>query len=108
MSYRTTKNQRQQWNADRQRRAQATRLRNRMDAQAPDYPAALPDLRIRITVERFDFGHERHELDLRRTNRVDVFAVLIDGKPWKRAGLTAVLEGLRKAFPRVMSPRALA
>lgn len=74
---------------------------------APDSPTDLPEVRMRITVERFDFGHERHEFELRRTNRVDVFAVSIDGKPWKRAGLTAVLEGLRKACPRVMSARAL-
>ena len=78
-----------------------------MQRPAPDYPAPLPELRMRITVERFDFGHERHEFELRRTNRVDVFSVLIDGKPWRRAGLTAVLEGLRKACPRVTSSRAL-
>ncbi len=107
MPYRATRKQNQQWTADRQRRAQATRERNRMERPAPDYPAELPALRMRIVFERFDFGHERHEFELRRTNRVDVFAVLIDGKPWKRAGLTAVLEGLRKACPRVMSSRAL-
>lgn len=107
MSYRTTRKQRQQWNADRQRRAQAARKRNRMEQPAPDYPVALPELRMRITVERFDFGHETHTFELRRTSRVDVFSVLIDGQPWKRAGLTSVLEGLRKACPRVMSARSL-
>ena len=105
MSYRTTRKQRQQWSADRQRRAQATR--NRTDRPAPDYPSMLPELRMRITVERFDFGHETHTLEFRRTNRVDVYAVSIDGLPWKRAGLTAALEGLRKACPRVMSARNL-
>lgn len=107
MSYRTTRKQRQQWNADRQRRAQETRDRNRMERPAPDYPATLPDVRMRIVVERFDFGHERHEFELRRTSRVDVYAVLIDGKPWKRAGLSTVLEGLRKACPRVASARTM-
>lgn len=90
-------------------RLEAMRLgkdRARMERPAPDYPATLPDLRMRITVERLDFGHETHVFELRRTNRVDVYAVLIDGKPWKRAGLSAVLEGLRKACPRVASPRA--
>lgn len=90
-------------------RLEAMRLgkdRARMERPAPDYPATLPDLRMRITVERLDFGHETHVFELRCTNRVDVYAVLIDGKPWKRAGLSAVLEGLRKACPRVMSPRA--
>lgn len=76
-----------------------------MERPAPDYPAELPTLRMRITVERFDFGHERHEFELLRTSRIDVFSVLIDGKPWKRAGLTAVLEGLRKACPRIISAR---
>ncbi len=105
MTYRTTTKQHAQWSADKQRRAQATRDSNRMQRPAPAYPAALPEIRMRITVERLDFGHETHVFELRRTNRVDVFAVVVDGKPWKRAGLTAVLEGLRKACPRVMSGR---
>lgn len=77
-----------------------------MDDPAPDYPIELPEVRMRIVIERFDMATpERHEFELHRTNRVDVYAVLVDGKPWKRAGLTAVLEGLRKACPRVMSTR---
>jgi hypothetical protein len=108
VTYRTTKKQLAQWSADRQRRAQAARERNRMERPASEYPAELPAVRMRIVVERFDFGHETHVFELRRTNRVDVFAVAVDGKPWKRAGLTAVLEGLRKACPRVASARALA
>lgn len=77
-----------------------------MDGPAPDYPVALPEVRMRIIVERFDLDSpERHEFELRSTNRVDVYAVMVDGKLWKRAGLTAVLEGLRKACPRVMSMR---
>lgn len=87
---------------------QRGRSQARMDQPAPDYPAELPQVRMRITVERFDTAQqERHEFELRRTNRVDVYAVLVDGKPWKHAGLTAVLEGLRKACPRVMSTRRL-
>lgn len=80
----------------------------RLEGPAPDYPAELPLLRMRITVERFDVAEpEKHVFELRRCRRVDQYAVLIDGKPWKVAGLSAVLEGLRKATPRVMSPRAL-
>lgn len=79
----------------------------RVARPAPAYPAELPELRMRITVERMDFGYEAHVFDLHRTRRVDVYAVTVDGKPWKRAGLSAVLEGLRKACPRVASPRAL-
>lgn len=79
----------------------------RMSRPAPDYPAPLPDLRMRITVERFDFGAERHVLELHRTRRVDVYAVTIDGQPWRRCGLTGVLAGIRKACPRVASARSL-
>lgn len=96
------------YDAERQRRAQATRERNLLERPAPAYPAALPELRMRITIERLDFGHERHIIELHRTRRVDVYAVTIDGKPWRHAGLSAVLEGIRKACPRVASPRALA
>lgn len=80
---------------------------SRLEGPTPDYPAELPVVRMRITVERFDFEPERHVFELHRTRRVDQYAVSIDGKPWKVAGLSAVLEGLRKATPRVMSPRAL-
>jgi hypothetical protein len=79
----------------------------RLARPAPDYPAPLPELRMRITVERFDFAGERHVFELRRTRRVDVYAVTVDGQPWQRCGLSAVLAGLRKACPRVSSPRSL-
>ena len=96
------------YDAARQRRAQATRERNRIDGPAPAYPAELPELRMRITVERLDFGRECHVIELHRTRRVDVYAVTIDGHPWRCAGLSAVLAGIRKACPRVASPRACA
>ena len=51
----------------------------RLARPAPDYPADLPELRMRITVERLDFGHETHVVELHRTRRVDVYAVTIDG-----------------------------
>ena len=91
--YRRTK----KYSAQRQAAMQRSRKRARLEAPAPDYPAELPELRLRITVERFDFGAEVHVFELRRTNRCDVYAVSIDGEDWKRAGLTQVLEGLRKA-----------
>jgi hypothetical protein len=96
------------YSAARQEAMQRGRAQTRMSKPAPDYPTELPQVRMRITVERFDMAApERHEFELRRTNRVDVYAVLVDGKPWKQAGLTAVLEGLRKACPRVMSTRRI-
>lgn len=72
-----------------------------------DEPCSLPELRMRIVVERYDFGLERHELELRRTRRIDSYDVFVDGKFWRRCGLSATLAGLRKACPRVLSARAL-
>ncbi len=80
-----------------------------MARPAPDYPPILTDLRMRITVERFDCGEpQRHVFALRGTERVDTYAVSVDGQPWRRAGITGVLEGIRKACPRLPSPRAYA
>lgn len=93
----------------RERRIRAMlegKARARMARPAQERAPDLPDLRMRITVERFDFGDEQHVIELHRTRRVDVYAVTIDGKPWRTAGLSAVLEGVRKACPRVASPRA--
>ena len=63
----------------------------------------LPDLRIRITVERFDCGEEKHIFELRKSNRIDVYNVFVDSKPWKKCGLSGVLTGIRKAMPRILS-----
>ena len=86
----------------------AAKERKRLDSEPPAYPAELPEVRMRITVERLDFGRQVHVFELHKTRRVDVYDIRVDGKPWKRGGLTAALEGLRKAFPRVASARALA
>lgn len=103
--YRRT-NKYEQQRAEAQVRAQATRTRNRMAGPAPDYPHQLPELRMRITIERFDFGEQRNVFELRRTRRVDCYAVTVNGMAWKVSGLSGVLEGVRKACPRVMSARA--
>lgn len=104
MSYRRSR----KYSAERLKRMQVVRDRTRMAEPAPDYPQPLPDLRMRITVERFDFGTEAHTFELRRTRRCDQYAVVVDGKPWKVVGLSGVLEGLRKAMPRALSERATA
>ena len=85
----------------------AAKARKRMEGDPPAYPAELPDLRMRITVERLDFEPTKHVFELHKTRRVDVYTIHVDGKPWKRGGLTAALEGLRKACPRVLSARAI-
>ena len=74
----------------------------RLAAPAPDYPAALPNLRRRIVIENFDFNHEIHVLEFFLTNRIDCFRVVVDGKPWKgRIGFSQALAGLRRSMPRV-------
>ena len=83
-------------------RMQAGKAAARMNGQAPDYPVTLPDLRRRIVIEDWDFGHQVHVLELYRTNRVDCYRVVADGAEWKaRAGWSKILAGLRKSLPRV-------
>ena len=102
----------------RTRKATATRLaqlaamraakeRKRLARDPEPCPVTLPDLRMRITVERLDFGREVHVFEMHKTSRIDVYAISVDGKEWRRGGLTAALEGIRKACPRVLSPRSI-
>lgn len=100
MSYRLTKKAAAQ--QQRLIEMRAGRERARLAAPAPDYPVQLPELRRRIVVESFDFGHDVHVLEFFRTNRIDCFRVVVDGKEWKRRiGFSAALAGLRKSMPRV-------
>lgn len=100
MSYRLTKKaaaQRQRLIAMR-----SGRERTRLAAPAPDYPVQLPELRRRIVIEDWDFGHKVHVLELHRTNRRDCCRVVADGVEWKRRiGWSNILAGLRKSMPRV-------
>ena len=74
----------------------------RESGPAPEYPRELPELRKRIVITDYDFGEVVHTLDLYRTDRIDCFAVHVDGKPWKsRIGMSRILAGLRKSMPRV-------
>ena len=80
----------------------AGRERTRLAAPAPDYPVQLPELRRRIVIEDWDFGHKVHVLELHRTNRVDCYKVIADGVEWKRrVGWSNILAGLRKSMPRI-------
>lgn len=100
MSYRLTKKAEQQ--LERLAAMRRGRERARLEGQAPDYPRTLPNLRRRIVVESFDFGHEIHVLEFFRTDRVDCFRVVVDGREWKpRVGFSQALAGLRKSMPRV-------
>lgn len=104
MAYRRTR----KYSAARLAAMKAGKDRARMEKPAPDYPAPLPELRMRITVERFDCGAPSvHVFALKRSRRIDQYRVEVDGQPWRVAGLSAVLEGLRKATPRMLSDRLI-
>lgn len=99
----------------RQRDARARKLeamrrgkdRARMERPAPGRAPDLPELRREVVVIDYDTGQPiMHTLRMYRTRRVDTYRIEADGQPWKRGGWSAALEGLRKAYPRVPSPRS--
>lgn len=66
-----------------------------------------PELRRRVTIEDFD-GVETctHVIELFRTPRIDSYRAVIDGHEWNpRVGWSRVLDGLRRAMPRLASAR---
>jgi hypothetical protein len=81
--------------------------RARMERPAPARAPELPELRREVIVIDYDSGEPvAHTLHLYRTERVDTYCIEADGKPWRRGGWSACLAGLRKAYPRVPSPRS--
>ncbi len=65
-----------------------------------------PALRRRITIEDFDGAEPAtHVIELHRTNRIDCYRATVDGRAWhNRIGWSRVLDGLRRALPRLASP----
>ena len=97
MAYKVSKTRRNQLAQMRQAKAL-----KRETGEAPIRAPELPFLRRRIVITNYDFGEVVHTLDLYRTDRVDCYAVHVDGKPWKdRIGWSRILSGLRKSLPRV-------
>lgn len=91
MTYRNTK------------KAVEQRERLRLENAEPR-PKPLPELRMRITVERFDCGEpSKHVFELKQGKRIDMYRVFVDGVKWKHCGLSGVLAGIRKATPRLIS-----
>lgn len=79
------------------------RLAREPQGRAPE----LPLLRRVVVVIDHDGGEPvTHTLHLYRTRRTDTYRIEADGQPWKFGGWSAALAGLRKAFPRVPSPRS--
>jgi hypothetical protein len=82
----------------------AAKERKRIESGAPDYPIELPELRRRIIVVDYDYGKVVHRIDLYKTNRIDCYRAVADGKPWKdKIGWSKVTETVRKSFLRVHS-----
>ena len=93
-----------------QRRLRAMREgrdRARMASDPRGRPPDLPNLRREVIVTDYDTGQPiTHTLHCYKTRRVDTYRIEADGKPWKRCGWSGALIGLRKAYPRVPSPRS--
>ncbi len=88
---------------ERTERARQTRLQNRLELPERGYPIDPPELRRRVIVEDYDCGEIiRHEILLYRSNRVDCYRAVVDGKEiYRRIGWARVLEIVRKAFVRI-------
>ncbi|TLX51635.1 hypothetical protein CWC31_05710 [Pseudoalteromonas ruthenica] len=66
-------------------------------------PQNIPELRRIIEITDYDSGEPiTHKLELYKTDRIDYYKVLVDGKLWKkRIGWSNILAGIRKALPRL-------
>lgn len=58
-------------------RMRAAKESKRLAGPAPEYPHDLPDLRRRIVIEDFDFGHQVHVMEMYKTSRVDCYRVVV-------------------------------
>ena len=86
-----------------QRGKERARMARPPEVRAPE----LPLLRREVIIIDYDTGAPvTHTLHLYRTRRVDTYRIEADGKPWKCGGWSAALAGLRKAYPRIPSPRS--
>ena len=103
MPYRRTK----KYSAQRLEAMRRGKDRARMERPAPDYPPDRADVCLILTVQRVEFGEPPRVFELRKSRRCDSYNVFVDGEFWRKAGITRVLEGVRKACPRVLSQRAI-
>lgn len=80
----------------------AAKERKRIEGPAPDYPTELPELRRIVVVIDYDFGKVAEVIRLYRTNRVDCYRAVVNGRVWReRIGWTQVLNAIRRSFLRV-------
>jgi len=84
------------------KRMREARERKRLESPAPDYPAILPELRREVIIIDHDFGTVVEHLQLFKTNRIDCYRAIVDGKVWReRIGWAKILEGIRKSFVQI-------
>lgn len=102
MAYRLTKRAREKY-AAMGRASQAAQARKRLEQHPPDYPPELPELRRVIEITDYDSGTPVvYRMELKRTDRIDCYDAYINGELWKRrVGWSRVLQGIRKALPRL-------
>lgn len=85
----------------------AAKEQKRLETPMSDYPQSLPKLRRRIVIIDRDFGLAVHKIDLYKTDRIDCYAMFVDGElRHKRIGWAKVLAKVRLNFPRVKSLRS--
>lgn len=71
-----------------------------------DRPKDVPNFRRLLLVVDFDYGIKVHLFTMHKTQRIDSYRVRVNFKIWKESiGWARLLEGLRKALPRVRSSR---
>lgn len=90
---------------ERMVRVRAAKEAKRLAGPPPEYGLDLPEIRRRVIVENFDLGEMvRHDVVMRRSNRIDCYVLEVDGQPLPgRHGWSKTLEYVRKAFIRVGS-----
>lgn len=64
----------------------------------------IPNLRRVVLITDYDSGKPiTHKLELFKTDRIDCYKVVVDGRLWKeRIGWSNILIGIRKALPRLL------
>lgn len=88
--------------SEKLRKAREAKERKRLQAEPQEYPSEIPGLRRMVIVIDYDFGEVIHIIELYKTNRIDCYRAVADGRPWKDCiDWSKVLEGLRKIFIRV-------
>lgn len=81
----------------------AAKERKRLEGDAPEYPAILPNKRREIIIRDFDFGkREKRIVLMKHRNRNDQYIVEIDGKRWdKPRSWSYITDKIRESYPRI-------